>query len=74
MARVKATLDSLNPEYHFIDDPDVDKAINIFAETHGIDMLVTSPKKHRFLDGLFRKSHTRELAMYAHVPLLALHG
>lgn len=74
MARVKELLNPLNPDYYFLDDPDVDNAINAFAETHGIDLLITIPKKHRFLEGLFKKSHTRELAVHAHVPLLAIHG
>jgi nucleotide-binding universal stress UspA family protein len=73
LTKVNKLLEPLNPEYHFIDDPDIEDGINKFAETHNIDMLITIPKKHRLLDGIFRKSHTRELALHAHVPIVAIH-
>lgn len=73
LTKVYELLEPLNPEYHFIDDPDIEDGINKFADTHGIDMLITIPKKHRLLDGIFRKSRTRELALHAHVPIVAIH-
>lgn len=73
LTKVNELLEPLDPEYHFIDDPDVEDGINKFAETHGIDMLITIPKKHRLLDNIFRKSHTRQLALHAHVPIVAIH-
>jgi nucleotide-binding universal stress UspA family protein len=73
LTKVNELLEPLNPEYHFIDDPDIEDGINRFAETHGIDMLITIPKKHRLLDGIFRKSHTTDLALHAHVPIVAIH-
>jgi nucleotide-binding universal stress UspA family protein len=73
LTKVHELLDPLDPEYHFIDDPNVEDGINKFAETHGIDMLITIPKKHRLLDNIFRKSHTRKLALHAHVPIVAIH-
>jgi nucleotide-binding universal stress UspA family protein len=73
LTKVHELLDPLDPEYHFIDDPNVEDGINKFAETHGIDILITIPKKHRLLDNIFRKSHTRKLALHAHVPIVAIH-
>ena len=62
-----------DPDFHYIDDPDIEEGINAFAETHGIELLITIPKKHKLLDKIFQRSHTRELAMHAHVPILAIH-
>ncbi len=73
LTKVNALLEPLNPEYHFIDDPDIEAGINKFAENNGIDILITIPKKHRLLDSIFRKSHTRELALHAHLPIVAIH-
>jgi nucleotide-binding universal stress UspA family protein len=66
-------LEKLNPSYHFIDNPNVEEGIHSFAETHGIDLIITIPKKHKLLEGLFQKSHTRELAFHSHIPILAIH-
>lgn len=73
LTKVNDLLEPLNPEYFFIDDPNIEDGINAFAETHDIDMLITIPKKHRLLDSIFRKSHTRELALHAHIPIVAIH-
>jgi nucleotide-binding universal stress UspA family protein len=66
-------LEKLNPSYHFIDNPNVEEGIDSFAETHAIDLIITIPKKHKLTEGLFQKSHTRELAFHSHIPLLAIH-
>ncbi len=66
-------LEKLTPSYHFIENPKIEEGIHSFAETHGIDLIITIPKKHKLLDGLFQKSHTRELAFHAHIPIVAIH-
>jgi len=66
-------LEDLNPVYHYIEHPDVAEGINMFAETQGIDMIITIPKKHKLLSGLFQKSHTRELVFHAHIPIMCIH-
>jgi nucleotide-binding universal stress UspA family protein len=47
--------------------------IHQFAETRGFDLLITIPKKHRLLSGLFQKSHTRELVFHSHIPIMCIH-
>lgn len=66
-------LEKLTPSYHFIENPNIEEGIHAFAETHAIDLIITIPKKHKLLDGIFQKSHTRELAFHAHVPIAAIH-
>lgn len=73
LTKVHELLKPLNPDFHYIDDPDVEEGINAFAETHGIDLLITIPKKHKLLEKIFQRSRTRTLALHAHVPILAIH-
>lgn len=61
------------PEYHFIHDTHFTEAINQFADSNDIDLVVTIPKKHGLFEGLFRKSHTRSLAFHSHIPLMIIH-
>jgi nucleotide-binding universal stress UspA family protein len=63
----------LKPQYHFIDKEDVEEGLNDFTEKNDIDFLIVMPKKHNMLAGLFRKSHSRELAFHSHVPVMAIH-
>lgn len=66
-------LDNIQHEFHFIDDANVQHAIDEFVTTHQADMLIMLPKKHSFFASLFHKSQTREMAYHSHIPLLALH-
>jgi len=66
-------LEDLDPEYHFINNPDVEDGINEFVETNNIDLLITIPKKHKLLEGLFKHSSTKELVTQSHVPVMCVH-
>jgi nucleotide-binding universal stress UspA family protein len=66
-------LEGLNPQYHFIDKENIDEGLNEFAEKNDLDFLIVIPKKHNALDGLFHKSHTKEMAFHSHVPVMAIH-
>lgn len=66
-------LDGLNPNYHFIDNADIEDGINDFVEKNGIDLLITIPKKHKLLDSLFKHSSTKELVTHSHVPVMCVH-
>jgi nucleotide-binding universal stress UspA family protein len=63
----------LNPQYHFIADENIDLGIMKFIEQNEIDMLIVLPKRHKLLDKLFHKSHTKQMVLHAHVPVMALH-
>jgi len=66
-------LADLNPNYHFIDHADVEDGINEFVDKNNIDLLITIPKKHKLLDGLFKKSSTKQLVTQSHVPVMCVH-
>ncbi len=61
------------PQYHFITNKNTDEGILDFAEKNQIDLLVVLPKRHGLLDNLIHKSHTRQLVLHSHVPVIALH-
>lgn len=66
-------LQGYSPEYHFIDSPKVVEGIMQFADEHHVQLIITVPKKHGLLEGLFHTSYTKKLAFHTHVPLLLLH-
>jgi nucleotide-binding universal stress UspA family protein len=66
-------LEDLKPDYQYIDHEDVTEGIHQFAETNELDLVITIPKKHKLLAGLFQKSHTRDLVFHAHIPIVCIH-
>ena len=66
-------LEDLDPVYQYIEHQDVVEGINEFAEKQDIDLVITIPKKHKLLSGLFQKSHTRELVFESHIPIMCIH-
>lgn len=67
-------LDQLNPEYHFIENPDFEKGIHDFAEKNNLDLIINIPKKHSLLETLFQKSHTADLVFHSHIPICSIHA
>jgi len=66
-------LDGFEPEYAFIRMYDFVESINLFAVDRNAEVIITVPRKHSFLEGIFKTSHTRKLAYHTHIPILALH-
>jgi nucleotide-binding universal stress UspA family protein len=70
---LKTALEDVNPFYHFINNKDVEDGINEFAENNNLDMVIAIPKKHKLMDGLFKKSSTKQLVFESHVPVMCVH-
>jgi|ERR1051326_6576394 len=66
-------LEDLNPKYDFIEDENIEAGIEKFAEKNNLDLVITIPKKHKLLEGLFRKSHTKDLVFHSHLPIMCVH-
>jgi len=64
---------TLKPNYHFITHENTDQGIMDFAEENNIDLLVVLPKRHGLFDSLLHKSHTKQMVLHSHVPVMALH-
>jgi nucleotide-binding universal stress UspA family protein len=63
----------LKPQYHFISSRDIDQGVIDFCGKNQIDLLVVIPKRHALLEKLIFKSHTKELVLHSHVPVMAIH-
>jgi nucleotide-binding universal stress UspA family protein len=62
-----------NPEFYFIGRYDFFEAIEQFTKDKNIDILITIPRQHSFLNGIFKGHHTKKLVYHSHVPILAVH-
>ncbi len=71
--QLQEMLAALHPEYHYITHEDTDEGIMDFAEKNHIDLLTVLPKRHGLLDQMIHKSHTKNLVLHCHVPVMALH-
>lgn len=66
-------LSDFKPNYHFITAKDTDKAIMDFVENNNIDLLVVLPKRHDLFETIVHTSHSKQLVLHCHVPVMALH-
>ncbi len=66
-------LEDMKPTYHYIENRDIEDGINEFAETNNLDIIITIPKKHKRIGGLFKKSSTKQLVFESHVPVMCVH-
>jgi nucleotide-binding universal stress UspA family protein len=66
-------LEGLKPQYHFINNADIEDGINEFAETNNLDLVIAIPKKHKLLEGIFKPSSTRQLVFQSHIPVICVH-
>jgi nucleotide-binding universal stress UspA family protein len=65
-------LRGIKHSYAFIEDEDVLSGLERGIQENSADLLVMVPHKPNFWDGLLNRSHTRNMALHTHVPLLAL--
>jgi nucleotide-binding universal stress UspA family protein len=72
-ALLHTMLEETNPVYDFIEHKDIEDGLNEFAEKNNIDLLITIPKKHKLLDGLFKPSSTKQLVVQSHIPVMCIH-
>jgi len=66
-------LGTITSVYHFITDTNTDEGIMHFAETNNIDLLIVLPRHHSMIDKLIHSSHTKNLVLHSHVPVMAFH-
>jgi len=56
-----------------VDGADVKEGIDRYLENHKVDLVVMSTHKKTFLERIFSKSNTHEMALYTKLPLLVYH-
>ncbi|MBK8610672.1 MAG: universal stress protein [Chitinophagaceae bacterium] len=64
---------TLNPKFHFIANDNTDEGIIDFVDKNNIDLLVVLPKRHNLLSRLIHKSHSKQLVLHSHAPVMAIH-
>ena len=73
-ALLQTAFADLKPEYHFIEHKDIEQGVHEFAEKNNLDLIITIPKKHKLLEGIFKKSSTKQLIYHSHIPVMSLHN
>ena len=71
--KLEKLLGGIRAVYHFISNEDTDNGIISFTENNGIDLLIVLPKRHGLIDSLLLESHSKELVLHCHVPIMGLH-
>lgn len=62
-----------NPEFYFITAYDFHDALRQFIKDKNIDLVLTFPRKHSFINNLFKGSNTKKLVYESSIPVLAAH-
>lgn len=70
---LKKMFEGYNPEFYFMRLFDVDEAINLFAESRNIDLIVVIQKNHSFIGKLLNGSRTKTLSYHSKMPILVMH-
>jgi nucleotide-binding universal stress UspA family protein len=72
-SKFSAMFQEFNPEFYFIGTYDFHDTINQFVTDKQIDLVITIPKSHSFIENLFKPSNTKKLVFESTVPVLAAH-
>lgn len=62
-----------NPEFYFMRLYDVDEAINLFAESRNIDLIIAIQKNHSFIGKLLSSNRAKTLSYHSKMPILVMH-
>jgi len=66
-------LDVMKPEYHFINNQQIEQGIIECTDKNKLDLLIVIPKKHDLVHKIFQHSHSKDLVLHSHVPVLSIH-
>jgi nucleotide-binding universal stress UspA family protein len=66
---------ALTGQFHFvqIESKDVLEGLNRYTKEEKIDAMVMATPRRSFLEGLFHKSMTKQMALNTNMPLLVMH-
>ena len=62
-----------NPEFYFMRLFDVDEAINLFAESRNIDLIIAIQKEPFIYCKIVKSSRTKTLSYHSKMPILVMH-
>ena len=70
---LQTMLEKTKPEFEHIHNIDVAEGIHSWSENNCLDLVIAIPKKHKMIEKLFRRNHTKEIIFQSHIPLLCIH-
>ncbi len=70
---LKTMFADYNPQFYFMRLFDIDEAINLFAESRNIDMIIAVQKNKSFIEKLLKASRTKKLSYHSKMPILVIH-
>ncbi len=70
---LKKMFSDYNPEFYFMRLFDVDEAINLFAESRNIDLIIAIQKNRSFIGKLLSGSRTKTLTYHSKMPIMIMH-
>jgi nucleotide-binding universal stress UspA family protein len=70
---LQTMLDKTKPHFEHIQNMDVAEGIHSWSEKNCLDLLITIPKRHRLIERLFQRNHTKDLIFQSHIPIMCIH-
>ncbi|RTL59894.1 MAG: universal stress protein [Sphingobacteriales bacterium] len=70
---LEAMFQSWSPEYHFVEDYNVQEGLSRYIEANNINILIVVPHKQNMLHKLFMPNHTKQLVFHSKVPVMVVH-
>ena len=59
-------------KYHFLTSNQLEEGILKYVDNNNIDLLIVMPKHHNLFQKLFHKSHSKQLVLHCHVPVMSV--
>lgn len=70
---LQTMLEKIKHEFEHIHNKDVAEGIHSWSENKNLDLVITIPKKHKLIENLFKRNHTKDIIFLSHIPLLCIH-
>jgi nucleotide-binding universal stress UspA family protein len=71
--KLEHVLEAHNHSFHSAANKDVVNGINEFVAIRRINMTVMLPRRHSFVQSIFKKSNSKAMAFHTETPLLTIH-
>ncbi|MDI1354241.1 MAG: universal stress protein [bacterium] len=71
--KLEQQLQGIEHTFHAIVNKDVVQGINDYITANKSDMVVMTPRKHSFIESLFKEPNTKRMAFHSNIPLLTIH-
>lgn len=71
--KLKEIFDGIEHKFYQYNYPDVHNGLKDFTQLQSIDLMAMTPRKHGFIESLYKPSETKKMALYTKLPLLVIH-